>query len=291
MMRLTGLPPVRRLRLTPLQRQPRRVRPNVLLLFGAWQRCSKPDGEAAAGVRANGSSTPLMSCSRATGSRPSASTRSSPARASRARRSTGTSRPSRTSCSRSSSAGNRYGPDAGSRERSRSALSDPAVAAAGGVRRVRRVVPAHGLRGLLVHQRDARASGPGRPGAPGQRVVPGRDPRIPRGTRPRGRHRRRPGLRPRVAHPHEGIDRRRGRRRPEMRPGGRSGSARCCSRTPRPTHGSGAWNQASRRPQRLCAWRRTWISTRAPGPPTTRAASARAPRARARRVCGRRRDA
>jgi len=42
-------------------------------------------------------------------------------------------------------------------------------------------------------------------------------PGLPRATRPRRRHRRRGGLRAQVAHPHEGLDRRRRRGRPRRR--------------------------------------------------------------------------
>ena len=88
-------------------------------------------------------------------------------------------------------------------------------AAAGDLRRLRRVVRAARLRGLLVHQRDARADRPRGPRPGRERQAPERDPRVPRRAGG-GRRRRGPrGVRAPVAHPDEGLDRRRRRgRRP-----------------------------------------------------------------------------
>ena len=129
---------------------------------------------------ASASSTRPTSSSAAAASTSSASTRSSPDRGSRGRPCTGGFDPSRRSCSRCSSAASSSGRGAGCRPRSSAGRASPQDAPAGDLRGLRRVVSPTRLRGLRVHQRDARASRPRRPGAQACTAHLAEDPRVPR---------------------------------------------------------------------------------------------------------------
>ena len=73
--------------------------------------------------------------------------------------------------------------------RGRGAHGRPGAAPAGGVRRLRRLVPPRRLRGLRVHQRAARDLRRREPDPPGERRAPRQHPRLPRARRrpPRAR--------------------------------------------------------------------------------------------------------
>ena len=105
---------------------------------------------------------------------------------------------------------------------------DARGAAAGDLRRLRRVVRAARLRGLLVHQRDARADRPRGPG----RVASVKHLSVIReflaGLAAEAGVAGPRGVRAPVAHPHEGLDRRRRRGRRPWPRGARRTWAGCC---------------------------------------------------------------
>ena len=154
-----------------------------------------------------------MTCSRAAACVTSGSTSWSTVPVSRRRRCTGTSLP-KTTCRRLSGA-TRAALDPGlGRGRGQTPRQHPRGAAAGDLRPVRRVVSPRGLRGLLVHQRAARARSYS-PRRQSEHRAPGEHP-LGRSPARRGSElERRRLVRPLLAHPDERLDRlsRRGRPR------------------------------------------------------------------------------